>query len=309
MFSYSIVIPEKDESESIPTLYEEISSVLKKLNKSYEIIFIDDGSKDNSAQIIKQIQKKDDNVKLIEFRANFGKSKALSTGFKESKGEIIITLDADLQDDPQDIIPMLAKLDQGYDMVCGWRKKRIDTLTKRISSKLFNYGTSMISGIEIHDFNCGIKVFKKPVADEIYLHGELHRFIPVLAAKNKFRVTEIVVNNRERKFGKSKYGKLGIQRGWKGILDLLTTIFVTDFANKPAHFFGAIGLSLFSIGFILDAYVAIIKFLTGTTQGKIPLLLAGMLFILLGVQLLSTGLIAEMITHYLHKNNEENSSK
>lgn len=308
MISYSIVIPLKDEAQSIPHLYKELTEIFKKIGHSYEIIFIDDGSSDDSLNILRQLGKKDDKVRIIKFRANFGKSEALSAGFEASRGHVIITLDADLQDDPNDIPALIEKLNEGYDLVSGWRKKRIDTLTKRISSLLFNSGSSLISGVKLHDLNCGLKVFTKEVADELYLHGELHRFIPVLAFKKKFKVTEVIVNNRERKFGKSKYGKLGIKRGWKGALDLLTTIFISDFATKPAHFFGAIGLTLFSSGFLMDTYVAYIKFTTGTTQNKLPLLLAGILCMVLGVQLLSTGLIAEMIAHYLAKNNSKSSS-
>lgn len=305
MISYSLVIPLKDEADSLPILYNELTNVLKKLNKSYEIIFIDDGSTDNSSKVISNLQKTYENIKLITFRANFGKSEALSRGFKEAKGEIIITLDADLQDDPNEIIKLLKKMDEGYDLVSGWRKKRADTLTKRVSSFLFNSFAAYVSRVKLHDFNCGLKTLRKEVADEIYLHGELHRFIPILAAKSKFKVSEVIVNHNPRRFGLSKYGKLGIGRGWKGMLDLLTTIFISDFATKPAHFFGAIGLLLFSVGFVADFYVTFIKITTGTTQGKIPLLLAGILCMLLGVQLLSTGLIAEMITYYLAKKKTE----
>lgn len=309
MISYSVVIPLKDEAQSIPTLYNELTTVLKKLDKTYEVIFIDDGSTDSSNKVISDLQKTDKNIKLITFRANFGKSMALSAGFEESVGEIIITMDADLQDDPKDIPNLIKEIEKGYDLVCGWRENRADSPTKKISSRLFNYVTALISGIKLHDVNCGLKVFKKEAAKEMYLQGELHRFIPVLAFKKKFKVTEAVVNNRRRKFGSSKYGKLGIARGWKGMVDLLTTIFITDFSTKPAHFFAKIGLPLFFVGFLMDAYVTYIKITTGTTQGKIPLLIAGVFFMLLGVQLLSTGLIAEMITYYLSQKKREKSSE
>lgn len=298
MISYSVVIPIKDEEQSLRILYKELKDVFNRLDKPYEIIFIDDGSTDNSAQIINNLQKDDENVKLIKLRANFGKSFALDQGFQKAQGEIVIILDADLQDDPNEIPKLIKKLDEGYDFVNGWRKDRKDTLTKRVSSALFNKGTTLLSGVKLHDFNCGLKVFRRDVAQNLHLRGELHRFIPVLAAKNKFKVTEVAVNHRNRRFGISKYGKLGIRRGWKGMLDLLTAIFITDYLAKPAHFFGGIGLILFSIGFIMDAYVSYIRLTTGTTQAKIPLLLAGILFIILGIQLISTGLIAEMITHF-----------
>lgn len=306
MISYSIVIPVKDEAETIPILNKEIVEVFNKLNKPYEIIFVDDGSTDNSRGIIENLQKSQKNIKLVSFRANFGKSMALSRGFDNAQGSIIICMDADLQDDPMDIPRLINKLNEGYDLVNGWRKKRKDTLSKKISSILFNRGTSFLSGVKLHDFNCGLKIFKKEVADNLHIYGELHRFIPVLAAKKKYKVTEIEVNNRLRRYGKSKFG---FGRSWRGILDLLTAIFVSDFATKPSHFFGAIGMMLFSVGFILDAHVTYIKITTGTTQGKIPLLLAGILFILLGVQLLSTGLIAEMITYYLAEKKREDPQK
>lgn len=308
MISYSIVIPLKDEADSVPILYNELTKTLKKLNKQYEIIFIDDGSADNSSRIISDLQKSDGSIKLITFRANFGKSLALSTGFEEATGGIIITMDADLQDDPADIPKLISKLEEGYDLVNGWRRKRADTSSKKISSILFNKGSVFLSGVKLHDFNCGLKALKKEVANNLHIYGELHRFIPILAAKKKYKVTEMYVNNRLRIYGKSKFG---FGRSWRGILDLLTAIFISDFAAKPAHFFGAIGLSLFSAGFLMDLYVAYIKMATGTTQGKIPLLLAGILCMLLGVQLLSTGLIAEMITYFLaeKKRTQEHTRK
>lgn len=307
MISYSIVIPVKDEAQSLPILHQQLKEVFDNLGKPYEIIFIDDGSTDKSYDALQDLQSKDKKVRLIKLRANFGKSHALAIGFEQVQGDTIIILDADLQDNPADIPKLIAKLDEGYDLVSGWRKKRADTLTKRISSLLFNKGTSFISGVKLHDFNCGLKAFKKEVADELNLRGELHRFIPVLAAKNKFKVSEVIVDNRKRTYGKSKYGKLGIKRSWKGILDLLTAIFVTDYLTKPAHFFGALGLSSLSLGIAMDAYVSYIKITTGTTQSRIPLLLAGILFIILGVQLISTGLIAELIVNYFTREKQENS--
>lgn len=298
MISYSIVIPVKDEAQSLPILHKQLREVFDNLGKPYEIIFIDDGSTDNSVEAINDLKKENRNIQLIKLRANFGKSFALDKGFQKAQGEIIITIDSDLQDDPKEIPNLLKKIDEGYDLVNGWRKDRKDTSTKRISSALFNKGTALISGVKLHDFNCGLKVFNKDVVENLHLRGELHRFIPVLAAKNKFRVTEIAVNHRNRKFGISKYGKFGIKRSWKGILDLLTAIFITDYLTKPAHLFGGIGLTLFFIGFLMDAYVAYIRITTGTTQSRIPLLLAGILFIILGIQLISTGLIAEMIAHF-----------
>lgn len=301
MIYFSIIVPNKDESESIIPLYKELRDVFDKISKPYEIIFVDDGSTDQSYQILDTLRRKDGKVKIIKLHANLGKSEALSQGFQKAEGEIIVMIDGDLQDDPKDIPNLLAKLEMGYDLVSGWRKKRSDNFTKRVSSFLFNKGTALLSGVRLHDFNCGLKVLKAYVARNLYLHGELHRFIPVLAAKRRFRVSEVIVNNRMRKFGISKYGKLGIARGWKAMVDLLTAIFVTDYLTKPAHFFGGIGFLLFMSGFMFDLYVTYIKVTTGSTQGKIPLLIAGVFFMLLGIQLISTGLIAEMIAHYFIK--------
>lgn len=301
MTFFSVVIPVKDETQSLPILYKELRGVLEDLNKSFEIIFVNDGSVDTSEETLKTLKKRDSHISVISFRASFGKSAALAAGFEKAQGKIIIMLDADLQDNPVEIPRLLAELDRGYDLVSGWRHKRNDSLTKKISSFFFNRGTAFLSGVTLHDFNCGLKVLKKQVASELYLYGELHRFIPVLASKRKFRVTEVQTSHRPRQFGMSKYGKFGIARSWKAIVDLLTSIFLSDYASKPAHFFGKLGLPLFTIGFLMDLYVVYIKMITGTTQGKIPLLLAGVLFMVLGLQLLSTGLIAEMITYYFHQ--------
>lgn len=295
MTAYSIIIPIKDEDGSLPFIYRETTDVLHKLKKPYEIIFVDDGSTDDSYRVLRSIHKIDSKTKIIKFHANYGKSEALSAGFRQAKGTVIITMDADLQDDPHDIPNLLKELQKGYDVVCGWRKKRKDTFVKKISSFLFNRGTKLLTGVQIHDFNCGLKVYKKQVCESIFIHGELHRFIPILAAKQKFKITEVPVHNRPRRFGKSKFG---LERSWRGVIDLLTTIFITDYASKPAHFFGKIGLAFFFTGFGMDAYVTYIKLTTGSTQERLPLLLAGILCMVLGIQLLSTGLIAEMITHY-----------
>ncbi len=298
MASYSIIIPVKDEALSLPTLYRELHSTLKKIGGIYEIFFVDDGSTDQSAKVIKKLQKRDTHIYLIKFRGNFGKSTALNAGIQKARNSIVILLDADLQDNPNEIPKLIAKLNEGNDLVTGWRKKRNDSISKKISSYLFNRGTALISGVYLHDFNCGLKVMRRQVAQALELHGELHRFMPILAAKQKFKVTEVEVIHRSRRYGVSKFG---FERSWRGILDLLTAIFILDYSTKPAHFFGRIGLVFFLIGVIFDGYVTYIKITTGNTQDKIPLLLAGVLFILLGVQLLSIGLIAEMISYYMYK--------
>lgn len=288
-------MPAKDESASLPVLYSELMAVIKKIHQPYEILFINDGSTDNSGKIMDSLAKKNHNVHVIHFRANFGKSAALSRGFEKAKGSTLITLDADLQDDPVDIPKFLSLMSKGYDLVVGRRQKRRDLLSKKLSSLLFNTLTRIITGVDLHDVNCGLKVFKKEVARDIKLHGELHRFIPILAAKHKYVVTELPVHHRPRKFGKSKFG---FERSWRGLVDLLTTVFLTDYLGKPAHFFGKIGLLLSTIGFFLTGYVTYIRITTGSTGHHIPLLLGGILLLMLGVQLISTGLIAEMITYY-----------
>jgi glycosyltransferase involved in cell wall biosynthesis len=295
---FSVVIPVKDEAQSIPELYTELHSVLSGISSSYEILFIDDGSVDTSVRVIRSLIKKDSSVRLISFRTNFGKSQALSAGFESATGDIIVTMDADLQDNPSDIPELYKIFQNGYDLVTGWRKERTDPLNKKISSFFFNWGTSLVTGVGFHDVNCGLKIMKKEVADELFLHGELHRFIPILAVKRKFKVTEVPVHHRRRRFGKSKYGA---ERSWRAMIDLITTIFLTDYSSKPAHFFGKIAFPLFLVGFACDAYVTFIRLTTGTTQHHIPLLLAGILFLLLSVQLFATGLIAEMITFYQQK--------
>lgn len=294
MVTLSVVVPVKDEEQSLQILHSELSRHLQKIKKPYEILYIDDGSTDTSLEVLKGIQTKDDHVRVIHFHANFGKSAALSVGFKLAKGAIIVTMDADLQDDPCNLPKLLAQLDKGYDVVCGWRQRRQDSISKKLSSHAFNTVTAYVTGVPLHDVNCGFKVLKRLVCERLSIHGELHRFIPIIAAKQKFRVTEIPITNHKRRFGHSKYG---MERSWRGILDLLTTVFLTDYAGKPAHFFGKIGLFFFVAGFIMDAYVSYLRITTGSTQSRFPLLLAGILFMVLGVQLLSTGLIAEMIIH------------
>ncbi|MDP3940672.1 MAG: glycosyltransferase family 2 protein [bacterium] len=299
MTPLSIIIPVKDEEQSLPVLYKELLSVFGQ-QENVEMIFVDDGSIDDSYDVLKSLQKKDKRITIIKFRGNFGKSAALNAGFAKAKHETIAMMDADLQDDPSEIPKLLQILQDGYDLVSGWRRKRSDSPVKRMSSYFFNRGTVFITGVRLHDFNCGLKVMKKKIAQSLNLHGELHRFIPILAAKMKFKVTEVEVIHRKRRFGTSKFG---LERSWRGMLDLLTIIFISDYATKPAHFFGRVGLLLVLVGGAFDGYVTFLKITTGSTQDKIPLFLAGMLFIVVGVQLLSTGLIAEMVAHYLSRDN------
>jgi len=291
----SIVIPVKNEEKSLEILYREILKVLKPLRKSFEIIFIDDGSTDNSAEVIRKISKKDKAVTLIQFRGNFGKSEALAAGFKKAKGGIIITLDADLQDDPAEIPKLLEKINQGYDLVVGWKKKRKDPLSKVLPSRIWNFMTATLSGIKLHDFNCGLKAYKAEAAKSLILYGELYRLIPILAAEKRFKITEIPVHHRPRRFGKSKFGW---ERFIKGFLDMITVVFLTKFIRRPAHFFGSFGIGLFSIGFVIGLYITYLRVTTGSIQNRHPLLLLGILLMVIGIQLFSTGLLAEMIVYF-----------
>lgn len=289
----SFVIPVKDEASSLPLLFKELLTVVKSLRLTYEIIFIDDGSSDRSGQILNSLSHKYPHVRVYSFRANFGKSAALEFAFSRAKGELIVTLDADLQDDPKDIVKLLALYKkEHFDFIVGWRHSRKDTWQKRLSSYFFNQGTKLLSQVNLHDYNCGLKLISTTVAKKLHLHGELHRFMPVLAAKLKYRIGEVRVTNRFRRYGKSKYG---FERSLRGIIDLLTVLFLTHYENKPSHFFGIIGFLLTLIGLICNIYVTYIRVTTGTTGHHIPLLLGGVLLMLVGIQLISIGLIAELI--------------
>ncbi|RCK74556.1 MAG: Glycosyltransferase [Ignavibacteriae bacterium] len=289
----SIIIPAYNEAESFKELYEKIRTAITPLNCKYEIIIVDDGSTDNTIKVLKEIRAHDNRVKIISFRRNYGKSAALSVGFEKAKGDIIITMDADLQDDPSEIPNLINELQKGKDMVSGWKKKRFDPITKTIPSKFFNFVTSKLTGIPLHDFNCGLKAYRKEVIKEIELYGELHRYIPVLANWKGFSVGEIVVQHHPRKYGKTKFG---FGRFWKGFLDLLTILFTTRYLQRPLHLFGFWGLIFALAGFIIDGYLVIEWFLGLTALSQRPLFLAGVLLIIIGVQFISIGLIGEMIT-------------
>lgn len=296
----SIVIPAQNEKGNISLLYNRLTTVLKSIKKSYEIIFIDDGSTDDTYQEITKLRTKDKKVKIIRHRGNWGKSIALQNGFEMATGNIIFTLDADLQDDPMEIPKFLKKLDEGYDMVSGWKKVRHDPISKVIPSKIGNWVTRIFTGIKIHDLNCGFKVYKKEVIESLHLYGELYKYIPVLAQKKNFRVGEIVVTHRPRKFGKSKFGW---QRNIKGFLDMLTVIFLTGYLKRPAHFFGTFGFVSFFLGFLIGIYITYLRITTGSIQYRQPLLFLGILLMVVGVQLVTTGLLAEMLVNLNQKEN------
>jgi glycosyltransferase involved in cell wall biosynthesis len=289
----SFVVPVKDEKKSIDILCAEIVSICKKIDKSYELIFIDDGSIDDSWQIIKSLHKKNPRIVGIRHRRNFGKSIALQNGFNRASAKLIFTLDGDLQDDPSQIPIFLKKIEEGYDLVSGWKKKRSDPLfSKVVPSRIINFLTRIFTGLNIHDTNCGFKLYKKDVLESINLYGELYRYLPVLVHQKGFRIGEVIVKHRSRRFGKSKFGWI---RGIRGILDLLTVAFLTGYSTRPGHFFGTIGIGFSFAGFIIGIYLIYLRLTTGGIDYHYPLLIGGVLLIMTGVQFISLGLLGEMI--------------
>jgi glycosyltransferase involved in cell wall biosynthesis len=278
-----------NEHDHIGPLYEQITRTLKDKYR-YEIIFIDDGSTDMTSHVIESLG--DKKVKLISFKRNFGKSDALSAGFKKASGSFIITMDGDLQDNPEEIPNFISKINQGYDMVVGWKYKRRDPITKRVPSKFFNRLTSWITGLKIHDSNCCFKIMKNEVVKDIGVYGELHRYIPALAHWKGYKVTEMPVKHMPRKFGKSKYG---IGRLVKGMLDLVTISFLNTYGQRPMHIFGGIGVATFIVGFIISLHLALMKIMYNAPIRDRPLLLLGVLLLVVGIQFISIGLLGEMI--------------
>ncbi|MFC2131509.1 glycosyltransferase family 2 protein [Bacteroidota bacterium] len=291
----SVVIPLYNEEDSLPELTLQLESELKKIpqaRNSHEIIFIDDGSTDKSYEVIKSIKARNHHVRAIRFRRNYGKSAALSVGFEKAKGQFVATMDADLQDDPAEIGKMIDKLKEGYDLVSGWKKKRHDPITKILPSKFFNLVTSIVSGIRLHDFNCGLKLYRREVVKFLQVYGEMHRYLPALAKWGGFKITEVPVTHHPRRYGKSKFG---FSRLVKGYLDLLTVWFTNRYLKRPLHFFGTIG-SLFALsGLAIDIYLTVEWFLGNTYLTNRPLALFGVALIIVGVQLISMGLLGEMI--------------
>lgn len=304
----SIVIPIYNEEESLPLLYQEIktsidSNIISGKISDYEIWFINDGCTDNSEEVIRRLIEQDKNIHLIVFRKNFGKAAALQAGFRHATGDIVITMDADLQDDPKEIARFLEKLDEGYDLVSGWKYNRLDPLEKRLPSKLFNKVTSALSGVKLHDFNCGFKAYRREVVKSIDIYGELHRYIPVLAYRKGFRIAEITVTHHKREFGKSKYG---FERYFRGLFDSLTTSFLSKYYDRPMYFFGKIGFLLLMVGILICAGLTVSWFM-GHTIGDRPLLLLGVLCIILGVQSISTGFIGDMIVDSTYRSRYDES--
>lgn len=291
--SVSVIIPLYNEEESLKELSYKLYQVLDGMNCNYEVIFIDDGSTDSSYKKIQEINSKNSRFHCIKFRRNYGKSAALAAGFNEAKGDIVITMDADLQDDPDEIPELIKKLNEGYDLVSGWKKVRYDPFIKKYTSKFFNFVTSKVSGVKLHDFNCGLKAYKKDVVKSVQIYGEMHRYVPALAYLAGFKVTEKPVKHHARKYGVTKFGA---SRFLNGFLDLMTVVFTSKFMSRPLHLFGILGILSFFCGFLIMTYLTVMKYAAGMSISDRPLFLVGILFTIVGVQFLTLGLIAEMIT-------------
>ncbi len=289
----SVIVPVLDEEDTVSELAARIAGVLDRVGCAFEVVFVDDGSRDATAARIKEANGLDPRVKLVRLRRNFGKAAALCAGFDVSRGRVVITMDGDLQDDPEEIPRFLAELEgRDLDLVSGWKKKRRDPISKRLPSRLFNWVTRRLAGVELHDFNCGFKAYRREVLEQIALYGELHRYIPVLASRKGFAVGEIAVVHHRRRHGSTKYGW---DRYYKGLLDLITVLFITKYTRRPLHLFGFIGLGCLGGGLAINLYLVAI-WLQGEYLSNRPLLLLGVLLMLLGIQVLTTGLIGEMIT-------------
>jgi len=297
----SVIIPLYNEEESLPELIEWIKKVMLKNDFSYEIILVDDGSNDKSWCLINEFSNNNKNIRGIKFRRNYGKSAALYCGFRASKGEVVITMDADMQDSPEEILPLYKMImDEDYDLVSGWKKKRYDPITKTIPTKLFNATARRFSGIKLHDFNCGLKAYKNKVVKNIEVYGEMHRYIPILAKQAGFtRIGEKVVQHRARKYGVTKFG---LNRFVNGFLDLLSIVFITKFSKKPMHFFGTFGILIFIIGLFSASYIGIHKLIAISNGVVVPLVADSPYFyialtcMILGSQLFLGGFIADLVS-------------
>jgi glycosyltransferase involved in cell wall biosynthesis len=291
----SIVIPAKDEEESLPLVVARIMAAGAAGGHTLrDIVLVDDGSRDNTWRVMAELAADTEVIQAIRLRRNFGKATALMVGIAACRGDVIITMDADLQDDPDEISRFVETLDCGYDLVSGWKKERHDPLNKTVPSRLFNKVTAAISGVKLNDFNCGFKAYRREIFDAIQLYGELHRYVPVLAHALGYRIAEIPVRHHARRFGTSKYG---VARYLRGFLDLLTVVLITRFAYRPGHLFGGIGSVLAASGSLALGYLIALKLLTGASIGNRPLLLLGVLAVIVGMQLILFGMLAELIIH------------
>lgn len=292
----SFVIPVYNEAESIQQIYDEVTTEVKE--HEHEIFFIDDGSTDRSFSIMQRLAAQDTRVKIIKFRCNYGKAAALQHGFKRVTGDVVFTLDSDLQDNPREIGSFLKKLEEGFDLVSGWKKKRYDPVGKRIASRIFNFFTSLVFRLKLHDFNCGFKAYRANVVKEIDIYGEMHRYIPVLADAKGFNVTEIEVEHRPRIHGRTKYGR---ERFFRGFFDLLTVRLITHYSRSPLYLFGSLGSFFTIVGIIIGLYLSYLKIFAGMPLYNRPLLFLSILFIMIGLQFFSIGLISELVVNQSRK--------
>ena len=290
----SVVVPVHDEERSVALLYEELESALEPGGEPWEALFVDDGSTDGTFAALTRLHARTPNTRVVRLRRNFGKSTALAAGFAQADGETVVTIDGDLQDDPAEIPRLLAKLEEGFDLVSGWKADRRDPWRRRLVSKVFNAVTGRVSGLRLHDMNCGLKAYRAEVVRGLALYGELHRFIPVLAHYRGFRVAELPVNHRPRPHGRSRYG---LERYLRGFLDLLTVTFMGRYRHRPLHLFGGLGLVLGFLGTATLAYLTLLK-ATGEAIGHRPLLTLGVLLVVVGLQFFSLGLLSEMVTSH-----------
>ena len=288
----SVVVPLLNEEQSLEELYREIAAALESRGDPFEVVFVDDGSTDGSMDVLNHLHDETTNVVVVHLRRNFGKAAALQAGFLEARGDVIVTIDGDLQDDPAEIPPLLAKLDEGFDLVSGWKTRRNDPLVRRLFSRVFNWATAVVSGVRLHDVNCGLKAYRAEVLHGMRVYGELHRFLPILASYQGFRIAEIPVNHRPRQHGRSRYGP---ERYLRGFLDLLSVTFMGRYRYRPLHLFGGVGLFMGALGFVILLYLTVIWF-WGQGIGQRPLLTLGVLLMVVGIQLVSLGLLSEMIT-------------
>jgi len=296
----SVVVPARDEEQTIEELCRKVSEELERLGKSYEIIVVDDGSGDETFEAVKRARESDPGVRGVRFLRNAGKSAALAAGFERAKGDIILTMDADLQDDPAEIPKIVSAL-QEWHLVSGWKKNRRDPLGRRVLSRLFNLVARLFSGVRIHDMNCGFKGYRREVIESLHLYGELHRFIPALAAAKGFSIGEVPVTHHPRRHGRSRYG---IERVPRGFFDLLTVLFLTQYARRPLHLFGGAGALLSVLGAAALCYLTVLWFQGDRPIGTRPLFMGGIMLLLLGAQLFSIGLVGELVTHLTHRPGE-----
>lgn len=288
----SVVVPVYNERPTLGALFDECRAALDPIGVSWELVYVDDGSNDGSFDEIATLQKRDPRCRGLRLRTNLGKAAALAVGFRAARGARLVTMDGDLQDDPAEVPRMLAALDAGADLVCGWKVDRQDSLSRVVASRIFNGASRFVSNVELHDMNCGLKAFRREVTAEVPLYGELHRFIPMLAAGQGFRVTEQPVAHRPRAFGRSRYGW---SRALRGMMDMITVICLTRYNRRPAHFFSLPGAALVMVGSVLCAYIAALRVVYGNIQSRHPLLIFAVLLVVVGVQLFTTGLVGEML--------------